>query len=177
LHHWTISTGPGLTDNSQNHISLFWSQNAPRIGLSYTFVLHLALSLAAYHLAHLNKDDQEANARFHSLGKYHFSLGLGGLSKALPGLDDANCGAIYLSTTLMGMCTLAAGPRGPDDLLVCDVSHSRPGKWLPIARGVRVVQEISNPEALGAGLMEPFQRQVEHQKYTRPRCEPFREPS
>ncbi|KAI9154943.1 Protein RTA1 [Paramyrothecium foliicola] len=157
LHHWFFVTGPSLTNNPQGNTSQFWARNAPRIGLDYPFVLHLALSLSAYHILHLKRaGDRDSYNHYLSLAQYHNSLGLAELSQALPRIDDASCGALYIATMLVGLGTLAAGPGGTEDLLVCDMSRTQPGRWLPLARGVRLVHELSNPAALTSGLMALF---------------------
>jgi hypothetical protein len=124
----------------------FWSRNAPHVGLSHGFVLHLILALAAFHLAYLaehtsegrgsgsaTQDDQEAAvldmARFLrrsrddylSLARRQLTAGLAGFTAQLSDPGPANCGALYLGAVLTSYCTFAAGPTSPSDLLVCTI--------------------------------------------------------
>lgn len=73
LHHFVVHTGPSLagTDRQDDLIALFWSRNAPRIGLSTHAVLYLTFALAAYHLVYLGTEDVESQERYLSLAQYY----------------------------------------------------------------------------------------------------------
>ena len=143
-------------ENKPNHpIVLFWTRNVPRIGLSYHFVLHLAFSIAAYHLSRLHLENPE-HGTYATLAVDHLSIGLTEMTPALANLNDDNCGALYVAATLVCYCTFAAGPSGPGDLLLCDVDGSGAGRWSPLIRGLVYIRQAARPEALWSGLMAPL---------------------
>ncbi|RYP40005.1 hypothetical protein DL767_001939 [Monosporascus sp. MG133] len=143
------------SDKSDDPIARFWTYNLPRIGLSHHFALHLAYAVAGYHLAYLNKTE-ERHQELRRLAELHASAGITQLTATLAQLDRTNCGAAYISATLVCYCTFAAGPTGPGDLLVCNVDQDRDHNWLPSIHGLRLIRESFDDDVLFAGLMEPF---------------------
>ncbi|KAI1125642.1 hypothetical protein F5Y10DRAFT_225626 [Nemania abortiva] len=160
LLHFTHHTAPSLADSTatNNYILRFWSYNLPRIGLTHHFVLHLAYTLAAYHLAYLETSNHPKKLQYREMARHHSSLGLPQLTQALAGLNKDNCGAVYAAASLMCYCTFAAGPTDPGDLLVCNVGSRHDVAWLPLIYGVRLIREKFDEDELFTGLMEPFHR-------------------
>ncbi|RYP05416.1 hypothetical protein DL764_003841 [Monosporascus ibericus] len=143
------------SDKSDDPMVPFWTYNLPRIGLSHHFTLHLAYAVAGYHLAYLNKtEDRHQGLR--RLAELHASAGIAQLTATLARLDRTNCGAAYISATLVCYCTFAAGPAGPGDLLVCNVDQDRDHNWLPSIHGLRLLRESFDADVLFSGLMDPF---------------------
>lgn len=140
LHFVTTAAGT-LAGNDNPDMHQFWPRNVPQIGLSHTFVLHLLFALAAFHLAHVAKEEdrtggsedndsvkataplpspqRQSRADYLSLAQRHFTAGLSGFSSQLSQSGPENCGALYLGAVLTSYCTFAAGPTSRDDLLVC----------------------------------------------------------
>ncbi|KAL6356831.1 hypothetical protein LRP88_10442 [Fusarium phalaenopsidis] len=158
LFHFITHTAGTLhdSDDPQKSIAVFWSRNVPQIGLSYHFVLHLAYSLAGYHLGYLEPKGTERHARNRTLAAQHAELGLTELNKTLSNLNETNCGALYVASVLVCYCTFAAGPTGPEDLLLCSVGDVAAQRWLPLIHGVRLIRQSIEPATLFTGLMSPL---------------------
>ncbi|KAI1279470.1 hypothetical protein F5Y07DRAFT_43922 [Xylaria sp. FL0933] len=158
LLHFTQVTARSLTgDHADNDLMLrFWSYNLPRIGLTHHFVLRLAYAVAAYHIAYPLVVNDPKRRKYRDMAEHHASLGLRQLTSILTSIDKDNCGAAYIAATLVCYCTFAAGPTGPDDLLVCNLEATHDAGWLPLIFGVRLIREKFPEDVLFAGLMEPF---------------------
>ncbi|KAM5364063.1 hypothetical protein ACJZ2D_011680 [Fusarium nematophilum] len=169
--HFTTHTGPSLVaphDSGHSLLTGFWSHNALEIGLSSPPVLHLALSLAARHLAYLGSQDPDQKSHYSHLAEQHMGVGLAEMTRLLPELDQSNCGALYVSSLLVSYAGLAVGPRGPGDLLVClmqdlpfQTESQWDGPWLPLVRGARLIRELFDVGTLFSGLMAPLGPSVE----------------
>lgn len=152
-------TGPSLVvaPDLQGPLSPFWSHNVPRLGLQFHFVLHLAFSLAAHHLAYLEAEDTEKRNVLVALAEHHFSLGLVETAELLPKLDNDTCGPLYVASMLTCFNKFAAGPQRKGDLLVCSIGEDQESRtWIPLIRGVRVIRSRFPPEVLFSGHLEPF---------------------
>jgi hypothetical protein len=186
LLHFVTSTAETFAGGESPGLNLFWTRNAPQIGLDHAFVLHLIFASAAFHLAYLAKGESEqeraninANAQSpppHSRGRagylllaqQHLTAGASGFSRQLSQPGPDNCGALYLGAVLTSYCTFAAGPTSRDDLLVCSAdtgdtqdetaasSSPSPASWMPFVYGVRLMHQSFSPDVLFAGLMAPF---------------------
>ncbi|KAF2649959.1 hypothetical protein K491DRAFT_683406 [Lophiostoma macrostomum CBS 122681] len=167
LHHFTTCTGPSIASGDNDPVARFWTRNAPRLGLSSPFVLHLAFSLTGRHLMHLRSGKAEGgqagigasgalSSRHLALTQRCNTIGLTGLNEALPNIDDTNCGSLYVASVLLCFCTFAAGPTGPEDLLVCDAGGGPSGKWLSLASGVHLIRSLFDPDLLFSGLLKPL---------------------
>ena len=133
----------------------FWTHNLPRMGLAHHFVMHLSYAVAGYHLAYLDKTGDRW-LEFRGLAERHAAEGLKQFTATLARLDEANCGAAYISATLVCYCTFAAGPTGPADLLVCNLDHGPDTNWLPLIHGLRLILEMFSVDIVFSGLMDPF---------------------
>lgn len=168
LLHFTTHTGPSLVDpcESDHSLSGFWSRNVPEMGLSFPSVLHLALSLAARHLAHQSATDSEQKRYNNALADHHLSIGLTEMTRLLPDMNEDNCGALYVSSLLVSYSGLAAGPKGLGDMLICHMESmlfcdESPGPWLRFVRGARLIRERFDINTLFSGLMAPLGPPVE----------------
>ncbi|KAF1949809.1 hypothetical protein CC80DRAFT_428107 [Byssothecium circinans] len=169
LHHFTTWTGPSLAgdDSPSDPIALFWTRNAPQLGLSSPFVLHLAYALAGRHLMYLEGGTSRrqqaergagaaSSSRHLALTQQCFTMALIGLNKQIPNIDSTNCGSLYVASVLVCLCTFAAGPTGPEDLLVCDAGGGPSGRWLSLVSGVRLIRTLFDPALLFSGLLKPL---------------------
>ncbi|RSL50177.1 hypothetical protein CEP54_012059 [Fusarium duplospermum] len=153
-------TGPSLvvSPDLQGPLSHFWSHNVPRLGLQFHFVLHLAFSLAAHHLAYLEAGDTEKRESLVALAEHHFALGLAETAELLPKLDIDTCRPLYVASMLTCFNKFAAGPQSKCDLLVCSMGEDQESRtWMPLIRGVRVIRSRFPTEVLFSGHLEPFQ--------------------
>jgi hypothetical protein len=156
LLHFSSSTAHTLAnDDNGGRIRKFWSSNVPQIGLTQHFILHLCFALSAYHLTHLRGLDSPTQ-QYLTLAKHHVSVGVAEFIQALSHMDNDTCGAIYLAAMLVCYCTFAAGPRSPDDLLVCNLNNDDPVSWLPLIHGVRSIRARFDSTVLFSGLMSPL---------------------
>jgi hypothetical protein len=121
------------------------------------------------------------DAHYAALLAQHGAAGMAQLSDALKSVGEDNCGAAHLGTIIVCIWTFAAGPTGPDDLLVCHVDPAPsagkggpppPGaaaaaasssSWpheharaFPMIHGVRITRSAFPPEVLFRGLMAPM---------------------
>ncbi|KAH7129948.1 hypothetical protein B0J13DRAFT_133830 [Dactylonectria estremocensis] len=170
LHQFIICTGPSLASSDDDPIARFWTRNVTPIGLSNPSVLHLCLSLAAYHLAYQTEQPGHTRSHYQTLAKHHFDLGLVLANEALAAMSVSNCGAVYLSTMLVCFCSFAAGPVGSGDLLLCHLNNASPHQWLPLARGARLLRQLYDSDVLFAGLMEPLGPAGAQPEDPRPTC-------
>jgi hypothetical protein len=172
LHHFIFYAGPSLAPNPQHGdpVTMFWSQNVPRLGISNSSVLYLAYSISAYHLAYLGRAETESRPRYAELARELFTVGLAKLNDELPTINYLNCGALYISVILVCYCIFAAGPTGPEDLILCHLGSTPAVRWLPLARGVRYIREKFDPSTLFSGLMEPFNDNNYQSQDARPTC-------
>ena len=92
------------------------------------------------------------------LAQRHMSAGVEGCTRELtsPGPQAHNCGALYLAAVLICYCTFAAGPDGPDDLLICRVGPDAALVWRPMVQGVHLIRQVCALEHLFSGLMSPL---------------------
>ncbi len=180
LLHYTTSTALTFSGRKNPKILTFWRHNAPHIGLSHPFVLHLLLSSSAFHLAHLTTNPDKntqplfpyrsSRNEYLSLARQHLATGIAGFSAQLAHLTPETAGALYLAAVLTCYCTFADEPRSRDDLLVCTTttaaaagtSPGRPDEEeaavarMPFVCGVRLVRASFGTEVLFAGLMAPL---------------------
>ncbi|CEI69876.1 unnamed protein product [Fusarium venenatum] len=158
LFHFMANTSRTLhdTDDSTDDIASFWAKNVPQIGLSYHFVLHMMYALAGYHLVYQEPKGTERHSQNLALAAHHAEIGISEMNRTITNLNETNCGALYVAAVLVCYCTFAAGPTGPDDLLVCVVGDGISQRWLPVIHGVRLIRQSIEPATLFTGLMAPF---------------------
>ncbi|KAH6955095.1 hypothetical protein DER45DRAFT_329419 [Fusarium avenaceum] len=158
LFHFMTNTSRTLhdSDDPADSIASFWSQNVPQIGLSYHFVLHMMHALAGYHLVYQEQKGTERHSQNLALAAHHAELGISEMNRTLTNLNETNCGALYVAAVLVCYCTFAAGPTGPDDLLICVVGGGISQRWLPVIHGVRLIRQSIEPATLFTGLTAPL---------------------
>lgn len=160
LHHFNMFTASSLVSTKEpNHpVILFWKRNAPQLGFSQPYLLHMALSLAAQHRRRLSTDRGcGEDWRYLNLASRHMSLGIASMNKALAVMDSGSCGALLVSSMLVCSCTFAAGPTGPDDLLLCGLgTGTSPRRIQPLISGVRLIEQSFDAKTLYSGLLKPL---------------------
>ncbi|KAF3021632.1 hypothetical protein E8E14_014107 [Neopestalotiopsis sp. 37M] len=156
--HFTAFTAGSLsgTMSRKDKITNFWAFNVPKIGISHHFVLNLVFAVSAYHLAHTEASDNAQRLDYTQQAEYHFEHGLAAFTQALAGANESNCGALDVSATMVCYCTFAAGPKGPNDLLICRVEDQIAHNWWPVIKGLRLIREIFDADVLFSGLMAPL---------------------
>ncbi|KAL6402757.1 hypothetical protein AUP68_14093 [Ilyonectria robusta] len=172
LHQFITCTGPDLggSDDPSHPIVQFWARNATLLAISHPYLLRLCLSLAAYHLAFLASETEPNKARYATLARHHFSVGLTQANEALSAINTSTCGSLYVSTILVCFCSFAAGPSGPDDLFVCSAGGTSSHKWLPLAHGARLLRELYDESVLFSGLTAPLGSNSAPPSDPRPTC-------
>ncbi|KAH7353459.1 hypothetical protein B0T11DRAFT_286855 [Plectosphaerella cucumerina] len=80
------------------------------------------------------------------------------MALALTVLDTSACGSLYVASLLVCFYALAAGPTGPDDLLVASASPARPHTCLPLIHGVRLIRQAFPPSVLFVGALAALDR-------------------
>ncbi|KAF4989407.1 hypothetical protein FGRMN_9132 [Fusarium graminum] len=158
LFHFMTNTSRTLhdADDPADSIASFWAQNVPQIGLSYHFVLHMMYALAGYNLAYQEPKETERHTQNLALAAHHAELGISEMNRTLTNLNETNCGALYVAAVLVCYCTFAAGPTGPDDLLICVIGGGISQRWLPVIHGVRLIRQSIEPATLFTGLTAPL---------------------
>lgn len=161
LHHFTVYTARSLVASARHRdhpVILFWQRNAPQLGFSHPYFLHMTLSLAAHHLRRLKAAaGRQEDWRYLGLATRHLSMGISGMNKALASMNSNNCGALLVSSMVICICTFAAGPTGPGDLLLCDLDgDTAGGRILPLIQGVRLIQREFDAGPLYTGLLRPL---------------------
>jgi hypothetical protein len=135
-----------------------WRINVPQLGLSHEFVMRGVLALSAMHLSHSSPDKRD----------YYLSVAAAEHNAALPAatgllheIDDANCSALYIFSTLTFLYSLAS-PREPGNLLLTEGAAK--ADWLVFLHGVRHIGESFGDQLLASpfGILFTFgQRTVQ----------------
>ncbi|KAJ9419806.1 6-hydroxy-D-nicotine oxidase [Fusarium oxysporum] len=172
LHQFITCTGPDLggSDDPNHPIVQFWARNATLLAISHPYLLRLCLCLAAHHLAFLTSETEPNKARYATLARHHFSVGLTEANEALSAINTSTCGSLYVATILVCFCSFAAGPSGPDDLFICSAGGTSSHKWLPLARGARLIRELYDESVLFSGLTAPLGSNSVPPSDPRPTC-------
>ncbi len=122
LHHFTTATyATFLIDPARTEASRLWQLEVPRQAFVHLFLLHQILAIASYHKAYL----QPQSCQAYSLrASQHQNAGIRQTRIALSSLDPSNCHALFASSSLLFIGSLAAGSAnrtadGPtvDDLM------------------------------------------------------------
>ncbi|KPM35282.1 hypothetical protein AK830_g11279 [Neonectria ditissima] len=158
LLHYTSHTAATLHDSDDlgADIAVFWARNVPQMGLSYPSVLQIACALSGYHRAHSQQAESDTRAHYLSVARHYAETGLSDLYKTHPNINESNCGALYVAAMLLCYCAFAAGPTGPNDLLICNAGDGASPFWLPRIQGVRLIRQMIEPATLFTGLTAPL---------------------
>ncbi|KAL2126038.1 hypothetical protein VTI74DRAFT_1894 [Chaetomium olivicolor] len=141
-----------------------WRNSVPQLGFPCPFVLQLLLGVSALHLARILPAD---SARFWRLAESRASVGIRQLTELLPTLRRENCGALFLTTTLVLVFSLAKGPSPTDKFLVANGAEV---PWWQPLRGVRLILDTMGPDAVFSGSRRP---RYPAEQPPRPRIQPL----
>ena len=145
FHHYL--TDPVL---QQGDDASLWRDRVPRLGFRYGCVLHMLLAVSALHLA--RTDPVHHSPQLRRVAEKHAGTGIRETMALLPELNRHNCGALYISTILIFVFSLAKGPSPTDMFLVADGAEV---PWWEPLKGVRLVLETMGPAAIFSGILEP----------------------
>ncbi|EPE31928.1 Zn2/Cys6 DNA-binding protein [Glarea lozoyensis ATCC 20868] len=158
LHHYNISTSYTLANDSG--LQTCFRINVPQIGVSYPFVLHGILALAALHLSRFKHGAQKAH--YISEAQYHYETALDQATALMPSISAETCSALYLFTTSCLYITLGLGPRPGDFLLF---GEGGPPEWLVMHNGMKSIVETCGEHLRNSDLAPLFllQSQITNQ--------------
>ncbi|KAH6844510.1 hypothetical protein B0I37DRAFT_164637 [Chaetomium sp. MPI-CAGE-AT-0009] len=122
LHHFTTSTFETfMIEPGRLEVHRLWKMEVPRQAFGHIFLLHQILAVASYHLAHLHPQNRQA---YSLRASQHQNAGIRRMRLALSELSPSNCHALFASSSLLFIGSLAAAstnrvPGGPtvDDLV------------------------------------------------------------
>ncbi|KAB8072049.1 hypothetical protein BDV29DRAFT_178113 [Aspergillus leporis] len=136
FHHYLSSTSITMTDDDEGRHAL--QMALPQLGFRFHYILHLLLAFASYHMARL----QSMGAPHGRIleGDRHYNTALTQVSSSITGLDENTCHAVYSSSVLICLCSLAKGPRDGEYLAFSDADRA---EWLTLLRGIRSITEVS----------------------------------
>ncbi|KAB8215058.1 hypothetical protein BDV33DRAFT_227871 [Aspergillus novoparasiticus] len=136
LHHYLSVTSITLSDDDEG---LHLLQVAlPQIGFRYQYILHLLLAFASYHMTRSSSMDAPHGRSLE--GDHHYNTALTLVSSSIAGLNESTCQAVYSSSVLICLCSLAKGPRDGEYLAFSDSDRA---EWLTLLRGIRSITEVS----------------------------------
>ncbi|KAK4119801.1 hypothetical protein N657DRAFT_658783 [Parathielavia appendiculata] len=106
LHHFTTCTYPTfMIDRSRTETNRMWQIEVPKQAFVHVFLLHQILAIASYHLAYLHPQSRQAYALRAS---HHQNAGIRLMRVALSDISPANCHALFVSSSLLFIGSLAA---------------------------------------------------------------------
>ncbi|KAB8243975.1 hypothetical protein BDV35DRAFT_407182 [Aspergillus flavus] len=136
LHHYLSVTVIALADDDEG---LHLLQVAlPQVGFRFQYILHLLLAFASYHMA--RSSSMSASHGRYLEGDCHYNTALSQVSSLIAELNESTCQAVYGSSVLICLCSLAKGPRDGEYLAFSDSDRA---EWLTLLRGIRSITEVS----------------------------------
>ncbi|KAK4096392.1 hypothetical protein N658DRAFT_519227 [Parathielavia hyrcaniae] len=106
LHHFTTCTYPTfMIDRSRTEMNRMWQIEVPKQAFVHVFLLHHILAIASYHLAYLHPQSRPTYALRAS---HHQNAGIRLMRAALSDISPANCHALFVSSSLLFIGSLAA---------------------------------------------------------------------
>ncbi|KAE8373852.1 hypothetical protein BDV26DRAFT_54858 [Aspergillus bertholletiae] len=136
FHHYLSQTSIELMDPDDDGHTL--QVAIPQLGFRFHYILHLLLALSSYHMA--RRQSMGAPHERILAGDRHYNVALTQVSSSIAGLDQSTCHAIYGSSVLICLCSLAKGPRAGEYLAFSGSGHV---EWLTLLRGIRSITEVS----------------------------------
>lgn len=144
LHHYLELEFKGSGDQPPTFDAL--RLQAPTLGFTYPFVLHLVYEFAALSFARVQPPERKQY--YLSLAAHYSTLGLHKVTEMLPQIDAQNCHAVYTAAVFACINTFARGPQPGDYLLF---SEDGGPQWLPLLRGVRTLVDMIGEQTIGSG--------------------------
>lgn len=105
LHHFTTSTYSTFMLDTRSEINRLWQMEVPRQAFAHIFLLHLILAVGSYHLAYLHPENRQTCV---VRASQHLNAGIRRMRVALSDLSAANCHALFASSSLLFIGSLAA---------------------------------------------------------------------
>lgn len=130
LHHWTTVTYATLTPEKDQQE--MWQTTAVKIGLSYPFLLHEIMAIAALHLSKCKPERREF---YHTWATELQTSALTGFNSVEKQVNESNCAAVLLFSSLLGVHLLADRPSLDDVGLSDYLDHLI--KYTGLTRSVR----------------------------------------
>jgi hypothetical protein len=123
-----------------------WRLEIPKLAFRWDFVMRGLLAVSALHLAHFRQDKRDY---FNAYALFQHNLGLRDAMSLLLEINDDNCSALFIFSTLH--IPLALGrPRDPGDFLL--FSNEGAAELLILIRGVRAIIESSGSSLVNGPL-------------------------
>lgn len=122
-------------------LSMCWQILVPQLACSHPFVMHAMLSLAALHLAYLNRLDKTKHM---ADAAHHHTKGLQGFHEALGSMGSGNSDALFIWSILNLLYVFGMSGRLSDDVEGVPGHISRKDRilgaeWIPMMRGIDAV--------------------------------------
>lgn len=136
FHHYLSVTSMTLADDDEGMHVL--QVALPQLGFRFHYILHLLLAFAGYHMARLPSMGAPHGRRLE--GDRHHNIALTQVSSSIAELSESTCHAVYGSSVLICLCSLARGPRDGEYLAFSDSDRA---EWLTLLRGIRSITEAS----------------------------------
>ncbi|KAI9648575.1 hypothetical protein NHQ30_003212 [Ciborinia camelliae] len=147
LHHYTTSTC--MTLASSPAMATLWRINVPQLAYSHEFLMRGLVATAALHVAYYKPERRDF---YIERAAFHHQQALATATAMLSDVNDDNCTALYLFTSLT--CLYAIGsPRKPLDFLI--VSENDVSDWVFLMRGVRAISDHAK-ENIWRGNLGPM---------------------
>ncbi|OHE92573.1 hypothetical protein CORC01_12152 [Colletotrichum orchidophilum] len=96
MHHY--STATSLTMPRSSDVGSIWQFVVPKLGLTYTFLMHGILAIGALHLGNLHPEQRDSYALHAS---QHQSDAIAGMRESLINITPDNCHALFAASSLL----------------------------------------------------------------------------
>jgi hypothetical protein len=135
MHHYATSTSYTLSSGAA--ASVVWRLNVPQIAYSHEFVMRGILAMAALHIAHFKP---EKRVFYVEQAMIHHQLALPVATAMLSNVNEDNCTALYLFSSMALLHALASPRKDSDFLIVDDADVS---SWVYLLRGLRSISDVA----------------------------------
>ncbi|AEO67455.1 uncharacterized protein THITE_2144812 [Thermothielavioides terrestris NRRL 8126] len=105
MHHFTTCTFRTFQMDEREELCRLWQVEVPKQAFVHVFLLHQILAVSSYHLAHLHPHSRQA---YSLRASQHQNAGIRAMRIALSDISPANCHALFASSTLLFIGSLAA---------------------------------------------------------------------
>jgi len=112
MHHFSTIVYRTLSDDIV--VQELWRHDVPKEALQHAHLMHAILALSALHLQHSHKDAQQA-AKYQEPAIQHHKLALSQLQLLVVQVDQASCGSVLSTATLLGFFSSANMRFGEED--------------------------------------------------------------
>jgi hypothetical protein len=102
-HHWTVEAYDELSQRDDMRFT--WRIEAPKVAVTYTFLMHEILAFSAFHKASQLPDKRQ---EYYTLGIYHQDLAIKGMRPKLQNIVPGEAPAIVATSTLLTLGVFAS---------------------------------------------------------------------